>query len=258
MDSSYPPDKPEGTPCPGSKALVTEQGEFQGFCFRMIPTEKLRPNPWNPNRISTENYRKLKNAIAERGMLSPILVRPRENYFEIVDGEHRFKIARSLKIKEIPCFVAELADTEARIKTLQLNGLRGENEPEKLARLIQDLNLEYVLEDLEQVLPLDRYDLQASLDMLELMEQNDQTTRLEDEMEQMLKQVIFSVVVTREQKNLIEHALAQMRKSRASSPVRQSPAKAEAQAEAESTDDHKIPEGQLIAEICEFYLAGIK
>jgi hypothetical protein len=258
MDSSYPPDKPEGSGSLCSRASVTEQGGSQGFCFQMISTEKLRPNPWNPNRISTENYRKLKNAIAERGMLNPILVRPKEDHFEIVDGEHRFKIARSLKIEKIPCFVAELADTEAKIKTLQLNGLRGENEPEKLARLIQDLNLEYVLEDLEQVLPLDCHDLQASLDLLELMEQDDRTTRLEDEMEQMLKQVIFSVVVTREQKNLIEHALAQIRKARLSPPVCQSPAEPEAQAGPEGTDDKKIPEGQLLAEICEIYLTRIK
>lgn len=219
-----------------------------GARFRIIPAARLRPNPWNPNRVPPEKLKKLKEAVAEKGLLSPILVRPAPGgpeRFEIIDGEHRFRIARSLGIDEIPCVVVRLSDAEAKVKTLQLNGLRGENEPEKIARMIRDLNLDYDLDELERMLPLDRYDLQASMDLLAVMERERPDAGLEEEMEKMLDEVIFSVVVTREQRSAIEHAIARRRKSRR-----------DPGAGAECGPDRDGSDGRHLADICEAFLAG--
>ncbi len=222
--------------------------------FRMIRTHDLRPNPWNPNRIPREKYRKLKNAIAEKGLLCPALVRPSPQrsgsgeIFEIIDGEHRFQIARSLGIDEMPCVVIDLPDNEAKIKTLQLNGLRGEDEPERLARLIADLNIDYDLDELEGMLPLDRYDLQNSLDLLALIDRKEPETSLEEEMEQMLERIIFSVVVTRKEKTVIESALLQCKKSKENIKLR----------EESFMESNEITDGQILAEICGSYLETAK
>jgi ParB family chromosome partitioning protein len=170
------------------------------------------------------------------------------NSFEIIDGEHRYRIARSLDIKEMPCMVIQVPDAEAKIKTLQLNGLRGENEPERLARLIRDLSIDYDIDELEALIPLDKYDIQASLELLETMDMQKPDTGLEDKMEQILEEVIFSTVVTRNQKNLIEHAIARARRlKRNIDPLT-----------GQSSDADKIPDGQLLADVCEKYLETIR
>ena len=96
---------------------------------RELPLGLLDPNPWNPNRMGPANYARLKRELA-RGFLAPLLVRPRGNRFQIIDGEHRFRLARELGCRAVPCVVATLSDQEARLKTLQMNGLRGENAPD--------------------------------------------------------------------------------------------------------------------------------
>jgi len=179
--------------------------------FSMIALDKLRPNPWNPNRFPAELLLKLRAAIAEKGMLGTLLVRPREDHFEVVDGEHRLSIARELGLSELPCRVLDLSDTEAKIKTLQLNGFRGENDPERLARLLLDLSLDLDLEKLEQELPYDRLDLETSLELLELKDHGPQAGEIEERIEEESRREIFAAVVTPEQRVLIEQALSAWR-----------------------------------------------
>ena len=51
-----------------------------------IEVEKLRPNPWNPNRMSDEMFHKLKEYVKREGMVEPIVVRPQADGFEILGG----------------------------------------------------------------------------------------------------------------------------------------------------------------------------
>ena len=185
------------------------------FEFKMIPPGRLRSNPWNPNRIPAELLSKLRAAIAEKGMLGTLLVRPLHapgsgapQNFEVVDGEHRLRIARELNLPQVPCLVVSLSDTEAKIKTLQLNGLRGENDPELLARLLLDLAVDLDLEKLASELPYDRLDLETSLDLLKLKDQAASIEKIEEEMEEATRREIFAAVVTPEERSTIEQALA--------------------------------------------------
>ena len=177
--------------------------------FRLLPIAKLRPNPWNPNRIPAELLGKLRAAIAERGMLGTLLVRPREDHFEVVDGEHRLRIARELGLTEVPCLVVPLSDTEAKIKTLQLNGLRGENDPELLARLLLDLSLDFDMEKLAKELPYDRLDIESSLELLELKDGRGAAGAIEERMAEENRREIFAAVVTPEERAVIEGAISQ-------------------------------------------------
>ncbi len=104
-----------------------------------LPLKSLSKNPWNPNRMGPDNRRKLFHEIKEKGFLAPLLVRPVPEGHQIVDGEHRFRIALELGLSSVPCVVSEMDDREARLKTLQLNGLRGDNGPDKLAQLLKEL-----------------------------------------------------------------------------------------------------------------------
>jgi len=176
--------------------------------IKLIPVDRLRPNPWNPNRIPAELMTKLRAAIAEKGMLGTLLVRPSEDHFEVVDGEHRLRIARELNLTEVPCLVIALSDTEAKIKMLQLNGLRGENDPELVARLLSDLIVEHDIEKLASELPYDRLDIKTSLDLLKLLDQAAPGLEIEERMKEETCLEFFSAVVTQEERATIEQALA--------------------------------------------------
>ena len=131
-----------------------------GEMVREIPLALLDPNPWNPNRMGPANYARLKRELA-RGFLAPLLVRPRGGRFEIVDGEHRFRLAGELGYSAVPCVVADLSDSDARVKTLQMNGLRGENDPDLLGRLLRDLRARLDSARLAAVLPWSADEIEA-------------------------------------------------------------------------------------------------
>lgn len=135
-----------------------------------IELDKIRPNPYNPNLVPDEIMAKLRAEIAQKGLTQPIIVRSRGDAYEIVDGYHRWLICRELGLKDIPCIVQDYTDTEAKIKTLQLNYMRGSAVPIKLASLIHDLNREVTLEELAHRLPYDEPKMMDGLELLKLPE----------------------------------------------------------------------------------------
>jgi len=189
----------------------------RGIEFKWIETERLKPNPWNPNRMSPERAGKLKAEIKNAGMILPIVVRHiRANdrqeclsalEYQIIDGEHRWLIARELGMGFVPCIVVELDENEARIKTIQLNRLRGEDEPELLARLLRELEIELGLEEISARLPFDRVEIEESLELVELETSEESRKKLEREMSEMLKDRIFSIIVSEQEKASIERAI---------------------------------------------------
>ncbi len=151
---------------------------------------------------------KLRAEIGQKGLCEPIIVRSRDDGYEIVDGEHRWQICRDLGWEEIPCIVQEYSDTEAKLKTLQLNYMRGSVLPIKLAHLIHDLNKETTLEDLAKHLPYEEPQLQDSLELLKLPEGygKELVTKAQDE-EKELPSVI-SFVVYQKQLELVDNAIS--------------------------------------------------
>ncbi|MCI5997039.1 MAG: ParB/RepB/Spo0J family partition protein [Parvimonas sp.] len=65
------------------------------------------------------------NALAEdiksNGLYSPLLVRKKENKFEIISGRHRYLAFKLLNSKEIPCIVTDKDDDEAVIAMINAN-----------------------------------------------------------------------------------------------------------------------------------------
>ena len=72
---------------------------------------KLSDN--NVRFLTNLNLEIIANSIRQHGLLQPIVVRPKENYFEVVIGCRRFLACKSLKWKKIPCHTAHLNDIQA-------------------------------------------------------------------------------------------------------------------------------------------------
>lgn len=80
--------------------------------FEQIDIGLLRPSPTNP-RKNFDGEDELVENIRDRGVYSPLLVRPSEpKGFEIVDGERRWRAGRRVKLAQLPCIVRVLTDAE--------------------------------------------------------------------------------------------------------------------------------------------------
>jgi len=137
----------------------------------MIARERIRPNDWNANGFDPINYPKLVESIREKGIMEPLKVMPdpeREGAFLLVDGYHRWKAAGDLALEELPCEVWEISPEEAKVRGLQLNYLRGQPIPVRLANLVHDLNRTYSVDDLAGMLPWSESQLRDSLELLKL------------------------------------------------------------------------------------------
>ena len=106
-----------------------------------LPIEFLIPNPDQPRRIFNEDaLAELAASIGARGMLQPILVRPREDdTYEIVAGERRWRAAQRAQLHEVPVVIRELNDTEAAEIALIENVQRVDLNPVEEAEAYQRL-----------------------------------------------------------------------------------------------------------------------
>ncbi|MEP0826074.1 MAG: ParB/RepB/Spo0J family partition protein [Nitrososphaera sp.] len=59
------------------------------------------------------DVRELVDSIRENGLLQPIVVRPKNDYFEIVAGNRRCMACELLRWRKIPCHIVELDDKRA-------------------------------------------------------------------------------------------------------------------------------------------------
>ncbi len=81
--------------------------------LRMMPIEHLVANPNNPRRtFAVEDIESLSRSLRDKGVLQPIVVRPKDGHFEIVAGERRWRAAQLAGIHQVPVLIRELNDRE--------------------------------------------------------------------------------------------------------------------------------------------------
>lgn len=80
----------------------------------MVPVESLHPNPDQPRRdFDQAALEELAASIREKGVIQPLIVRPRPaGGFEIVAGERRWRASQLAQRHEVPVLVRDFSDTE--------------------------------------------------------------------------------------------------------------------------------------------------
>jgi ParB family transcriptional regulator, chromosome partitioning protein len=134
----------------GLEAILSVSSEGNGVPeeeLRDLPVELIAPNPRQPRRrFDEEALAALAASLAERGMLQPVLVRPRTGgAYELVAGERRWRAARIAGLESIPALVRARADGEALEAALIENMAREDLNPIDEARacvaLVEELGL---------------------------------------------------------------------------------------------------------------------
>jgi ParB family chromosome partitioning protein len=108
--------------------------------IRMIPLGKIDPNPQQA-RSELGNIEELMSSIKAKGVLEPILVRPKNDRYEIIAGERRYVASKRVGLKEIPAIEMLVKDNEAMelalIENLQRKDLDVFEEADGLNALVE-------------------------------------------------------------------------------------------------------------------------
>lgn len=108
---------------------------------RELPIEQLKPNSDQPRRtFDPDAIEELAKSLSAKGMLQPILVRPKgHDTYEIVAGERRWRAAQKAQLHKVPVIIRELTDEEtaeiALIENVQRVDLNPVEEAAAYARL---------------------------------------------------------------------------------------------------------------------------
>lgn len=122
---------------PSVDELFTTQAERdEALCevIKNLPLLEISDFPNHPFKVKEdEKMMELIESVSEHGVLAPVLVRPKDNGYEMISG-HRRKYASNLVGKvEIPCIVRDLSDDEATILLVDSNLQREEILPSERA-----------------------------------------------------------------------------------------------------------------------------
>lgn len=112
-----------------------------------IPVDYIRPNPYQPRRVfSEESINELAASIKRFGLIAPIAVRKQgHNYYEIIAGERRWRAVRRAGFTHIKAIVQPAVDEDsamiALIENLQRENLHFFEEAEGYLSLMREHNL---------------------------------------------------------------------------------------------------------------------
>lgn len=115
--------------------------------LRHVPLELIDPNPRQPRRGFDEDaLLALADSIRARGVVQPVLVRPRAGgRFELIAGERRWRAARLAEVDLIPAVVRQRDDAEslelAVIENMARQDLNPVEEARACAALVDELGL---------------------------------------------------------------------------------------------------------------------
>jgi len=131
---------------------------------RLIAIDQIDPNPNQPRQVMGD-LSELIASIGEKGILEPLVVRPRGTRFQIVAGERRYQAAVQAGLRELPVVIRDVDATEmlelALIENLQRKDLTPFEESEALHGLAESCG--YTHEDLARRLGKSRSSVTESL-----------------------------------------------------------------------------------------------
>jgi ParB family transcriptional regulator, chromosome partitioning protein len=121
--------------------LSVSEGEDGGAELRELHVDLVAPNPDQPRkRFDDEALQALADSVKERGVLQPVLVRPRPGgSYELVAGERRWRAARLAGLETLPALVQQRDDAQSLEDALIENMAREDLNPIEAARAVAGL-----------------------------------------------------------------------------------------------------------------------
>lgn len=114
----------------------------------LVKISKVEPNREQPRKKFDEDaLLELSESIKQFGVLQPLLVQKREDYYEIIAGERRWRAAKMAGLKEVPVIIKELSEKEimeiSLIENIQREDLNPIEEALAYKRLLDEFHVKH-------------------------------------------------------------------------------------------------------------------
>lgn len=112
----------------------------------VVKITKVEPNRDQPRKnFDEDSLQELADSIKQFGLLQPILVQDRKDYYEIIAGERRWRAAKIAGLKEIPVIIRNYTEQEiveiALIENIQREDLNPIEEAHAFKKLLEEFHL---------------------------------------------------------------------------------------------------------------------
>lgn len=153
---------------------LVENTVFKSADSNEIKIADIVPCAFQPRtEFDRDALESLAQSIKEKGVLQPLLVRKKNDKYEIIAGERRWRAAQLAGLEKVPAIIKNLSDNEtleiALIENLQRENLSAIEEAEGLNRLMNEY--EYTQEVIGKVIGKSRSYIANTLRLLSLPEE---------------------------------------------------------------------------------------
>ena len=120
--------------------------EKENKAEKLLKITEVEPNREQPRKKFDEDaLLELADSIKQFGVLQPLLVQKRKDYYEIIAGERRWRAAKMAGLKEIPVIIKEFSNQEiveiSLIENIQREDLNPIEEAQAYKRLLTEFHL---------------------------------------------------------------------------------------------------------------------
>ena len=130
---------------PAGDKKITKEENTKG-AETVVKITKVEPNRSQPRKNFDEDaLQELADSIKQFGLLQPILVQDKGEYYEIIAGERRWRAAKLAGLKEVPVIIRNYSSQEiveiSLIENIQREDLNPIEEAQEYKRLLTEFNL---------------------------------------------------------------------------------------------------------------------
>lgn len=126
-----------------SKKSIEEKKEESVLIVKMSQIEPNRKQP--RKQFDEDGLVELSESIKQFGVLQPLLVQKKDDYFEIIAGERRWRASKLAGLKEVPVIIKDFSEQEAveisLIENIQRENLNPIEEAAAFKRLMEEFHL---------------------------------------------------------------------------------------------------------------------
>ena len=155
-----------------AKPIIEEEITEEDFDkIKKIKIIDIEPNVNQPRRnFDMETIEELAESIKMYGVIQPIIVRKKDDYYEIIAGERRWRAAKKAGLVEMPCIVRDEDERKSKEIALIENIQREDLNPIEKARGFKQLIDEYGLkqQELADIMGINRTSVTNCLRILNL------------------------------------------------------------------------------------------
>ena len=157
------------------KEIVKEEvKEVKVPAETMMKISDIEPNREQPRKVfDKEALEELADSIKQFGIIQPIVVQKKDDYYEIIAGERRWRAAKLAKVKEVPVVIKEYTKREVMEIALIENIQRKDLNPIEEAMAYKSLIDEYSLkqDELAKRVSKSRAAIANSMRLLKLVDE---------------------------------------------------------------------------------------